>query len=196
MNSLIEWFAKNGVAANLLAMFIVVLGFLSIGTLRQEVFPEFSSDTIYIAVPYPGAAPEEVEEGVCQKIEEAVYGLTDVRQVNSTSSENAATIMVELMPGAEASRALDEIKARVDAIDTFPAEAEKPVIEEIIMRKQVINVAVAGEASETALRHYASQVRDELMALPGITQVQLANVRDLEVSIEVCLLYTSDAADE
>jgi len=185
MNSLIEWFAKNGVAANLLAMFIVVVGFLSIGTLRQEVFPEFSSDMIYIAVPYPGAAPEEVEEGVCQKIEEAVYGLTDVRKVNSTSSENAATIMVELMPGADASRALDEIKARVDAIDTFPAEAEKPVIEEIIMRKQVINVAVAGEASETALRHYASQVRDELMALPGITQVELANVRNLEVSIEV-----------
>ena len=185
MNSLIERFAKNGVAANLLAMFIVVLGFLSIGTLRQEVFPEFSSDTIYITVPYPGAAPEEVEEGICQKIEEAVYGLTDVKQVNSTSTENVGAIMVELMPGADTSRALDEIKARVDAIDTFPAEAEKPVIEEIIMRKQVINVAVAGEASETALRHYASQVRDELMALAGITQVELANVRDLEVSIEV-----------
>ncbi|MEC8972968.1 MAG: efflux RND transporter permease subunit, partial [Verrucomicrobiota bacterium] len=169
MNSLIEWFAKNGVAANIMAMFIVVVGFLSIGTLRQEVFPEFSSDMIYITVPYPGAAPEEVEEGVCQKIEEAVYGLTDVKQVNSTSTENAAAIMVELTPGADASRALDEIKARVDAIDTFPEEAEKPVIEEIIMRKQVINVAVAGKASEKALRHYASQVRDELMALPDIT---------------------------
>ncbi len=188
MNSLIEWFAKNGVAANLLAMFIVVVGFLSIGTLRQEVFPEFSSDMIHIAVPYPGAAPEEVEEGVCQKIEEAVYGLTDVRRVNSISSENAAAIMVELMPGSDASRALDEIKARIDAIDTFPGEAEKPVIEEIIMRKQVINVAVSGEAgnvSEATLRHYASQVRDELMALSGITQVELANVRDLEVSIEI-----------
>jgi len=188
MNSLIEWFAKNGVAANIMAMFIVVVGFLSIGTLRQEVFPEFSSDMIYITVPYPGAAPEEVEEGACQKIEEAVYGLTDVKQVNSTSTENAAAIMVELTPGADASRALDEIKARVDAIDTFPEEAEKPVIEEIIMRKQVINVAVSGEAGgvdEETLRHYASRVRDELMALPGITQVELANVRDLEVSIEV-----------
>ena len=109
MNSLIEWFARNGVAANLLAMFIVVVGFMSIGTLRQEVFPEFSSDMIYIAVPYPGAAPDEVEEGVCQKIEEAVYGLTNVKQVTSTSAENAATIMVELMPGADASRALAEI---------------------------------------------------------------------------------------
>ena len=76
MNSLIEWFARNGVAANLLAMFIVVVGFMSIGTLRQEVLPEFSSDMIYIAVPYPGAAPDEVEEGVCQKIEEAAVSNT------------------------------------------------------------------------------------------------------------------------
>ena len=115
MNNLIEWFARNGVAANLMAMFIVVVGFLSMGTLRQEIFPEFSSDMIYIAAPYPGAAPEEVEEGVCQKIEEAVYGLTNVKQVTSTSSENAAAIMIELTPGADASRELDVIKAWISA---------------------------------------------------------------------------------
>ena len=185
MNSLIEWFAKNGVVANLLAFFIVILGFMSIWTLKQEVFPEFSSDMIFITVPYPGAAPEEVEEGICQKIEEAVYGLTDVEKVTSTSIENAGTIVVELTPGADASHALDDIKAQVDAIDTFPEESEKPVIREIIMRKQVINVAVSGDVSEAALRHYASRVRDELMALPGITQVELTNVRDLEISIEI-----------
>ena len=185
MNNLIEWFAKNGVVANLLAFFIVILGFMSIGTLKQEVFPEFSSDMIFITVPYPGAAPDEVEEGVCQRIEEAVYGLTDVEKVTSTSIENAGTIVVELTPGADVSHALDEIKAQVDAIDTFPEESEKPVIREIIMRKQVINVAVSGDVSEAALRHYASQVRDELMALPGITQVKLTNVRDLEISIEI-----------
>ena len=99
MNNLIEWFAKNGVVANLLAFFIVILGFMSIGTLKQEVFPEFSSDMIFITVPYPGAAPDEVEEGVCQRIEEAVYGLTDVGKVTSTSIENAGTIVVELTPG-------------------------------------------------------------------------------------------------
>ncbi len=185
MNSLIEWFAKNDVAANLLAMFIVMIGFLSIGTLRQEVFPEFSSDLIFISVPYPGAAPEEVEEGVCQKIEESVHGLTDVEKVTSTSIENSGSVVIELMPGSDVSRALDDIKAQIDAIDTFPDEAETPVIREILMRKQVINVAVSGEAPEASLRHYASRLRDELMALPDITQVELANVRDLEVSIDV-----------
>jgi multidrug efflux pump subunit AcrB len=185
MNSLIEWFAKNGVAANLLAIFIVIVGFMTIGTLRQEVFPEFSSDRIYVRVIYPGAAPEEVEEGISQKIEEAIHGLTDVKKVTSTSQENSGTVMVELNPGTDAARALDEIKTRIDAIDTFPEESEKPLIEEIIMRKQVINVAVSGEASEKTLRHYASEVRDQLMALDGITQVELANVREMELSIEV-----------
>jgi len=185
MKSLIEWFAKNGVAANLLAIFIVIVGFMTIGTLRQEVFPEFSSDRIYVRVIYPGAAPEEVEEGISQKIEEAIHGLTDVKKVTSTSQENSGTVMVELNPGTDAARALDEIKTRIDAIDTFPEESEKPLIEEIIMRKQVINVAVSGEASEKTLRHYASEVRDQLMALDGITQVELANVREMELSIEV-----------
>ena len=147
MNSLIEWFAKNGVAANLLAIFIAVVGFVTIGTLRQEVFPEFSSDIIYVRVAYPGAAPEEIEEGISQKIEEAVYGLNDVKKVTSTSRENSSSLMIELNPGTDAARALDEIKTRIDAIDTFPEESEKPVIEEIIMRKQVINVAISGNAS-------------------------------------------------
>ena len=120
MNSLIEWFAKNGVAANIMAMFIVVVGFLSIGTLRQEVFPEFSSDMIYITVPYPGAAPEEVEEGACQKIEEAVYGLTDVKQVNSTSTENAAAIMVELS-GSSIDAKVDEMNKRVRSFGAMGA---------------------------------------------------------------------------
>ncbi|MBO61003.1 MAG: acriflavin resistance protein, partial [Verrucomicrobiales bacterium] len=185
MNSLIEWFAKNGVAANLLAIFIAIVGVMTIGTLRQEVFPEFSSDMIYVRVVYPGAAPEEVEEGISQKIEEAIHGLTDVKKVTSTSQENSSTVMVELNPGTDAARALDEIKTRVDAIDTFPEESEKPLIEEIIMRKQVINVAVSGEANEKTLRHYASEVRDQLMALDGITQVELANVREMEFSIEI-----------
>ena len=185
MNSLIEWFAKNGVAANLLAIFIAVVGFVTIGTLRQEVFPEFSSDIIYVRVAYPGAAPEEIEEGISQKIEEAVYGLNDVKKVTSTSRENSSSLMIELNPGTDAARALDEIKTRIDAIDTFPEESEKPVIEEIIMRKQVINVAISGNASEATLRHYASDVRDRLMAIEGITQVEMANVRELEISIEV-----------
>ena len=105
MNGLIEWFAKNGVAANLLAIFIAIVGVMTIGTLRQEVFPEFSSDIISVRVVYPGAAPEEVEEGISQKIEEVIHGLTDVKKITSTSQENSSTVMVELNPGTDAARA-------------------------------------------------------------------------------------------
>ena len=167
MNNLIEWFAKNGVVANLLAFFIVTLGFMSIGTLKQEVFPEFSSNMIFITVPYPGAAPDEVEEGVCQRIEEAVYGLTDVEKVTSTSIENAGTIVVELTPGADVSHALDEIKAQVDAIDTFPEESEKPVIREII---QTVKRTIAGLQAEGVADGSVRPGHPVLTALSVISQ--------------------------
>ena len=93
--------------------------------------------------------------------------------------------MAELLPGTDMSEALDEIKAAVDAIDTFPELAEKPLIEEVLVEKQVINVAIAGDLDEHTLKGLGERVRDELASIPGITQVRLANVRPYEISIEV-----------
>lgn len=185
MKGPIAWFAQNGVAANLLLLVIVVGGALSIPTIKKEVFPEFSSDMISITMLYRGAAPEEVEEAVCVRIEEAIQGLDGVKRVRSTATEGAGTVIVELLPGADARKALDDVKARVDAIDTFPEETEQPVIQEIIIRSQVINVAVAGGADETALKRLGERVRDEISTLPGITQTELVVARPYEISIEV-----------
>ncbi|MCS1411621.1 MAG: Swarming motility protein SwrC [Verrucomicrobia subdivision 3 bacterium] len=185
MNGVIEWFARNGVAANLLVVFIMLAGLMSMQTLKREVFPETDSGMISVAVEYLGAAPAEVEEGVCIRIEEAIQSLEGIKQMTSTASEGKGTVMVELLPNAEVSSVLDEIKAKVDAIDTFPEEAEKPVIQEILLRKQVINVGIAGPVSEVTLKRFGEQVRDQLAVLPNITQVELANVRPYEVSIEV-----------
>jgi multidrug efflux pump subunit AcrB len=181
----IAWFAGNGVAANLLLVVIAAGGWLSLSTLKKEVFPEFSSDTISVTVEYRGAAPEEVEEGVCVRIEEAIQGLDGIKRIRSTASEGVGTVIVELLPGADTRRVLDDVKARVDAIDTFPAETEKPVIQEIIIRNQVISVAVAGEADEAALKRLGERVRDEIAALPGVTQTELVVARPYEISIEV-----------
>jgi multidrug efflux pump subunit AcrB len=181
----IAWFVGNGVAANLLLVVIAVGGLLSLGTIRKEVFPEFSSETISVTVPYRGAAPEEVEEGVCVRIEEAVHGLDGIKRIRSTATEGMGTVIIELLPGADVRRVLDDVKARVDAIDTFPAETEKPVIQEIIIRTQVISVAVAGAAEEAALKRIGERVRDEIAALPGITQTELVVARPYEISIEV-----------
>jgi multidrug efflux pump subunit AcrB len=99
---LIAWFAANGVAANLLMVFIVVLGALTLGNIKQEVFPEISPDAIMIAVPYPGAAPQEVEEAIVIRIEERIQDLEDIKEIDSVSSENVGTVIVELEAGTDA----------------------------------------------------------------------------------------------
>jgi multidrug efflux pump subunit AcrB len=185
MNRIIDWFARNSVAANLLALVVMVAGLMASLTLRKEIFPEFDSDLITVSVVYPGAAPEECEEGICVKIEEAIQGLEGIKKITSTAAEGAGAVTIELLPGTDQRRALDDIKARVDAIDTFPLDAEKPVIREVTMRKQVINVAISGPADELALKRLGERVRDEIAALPGITEVVLANSRPYEISIEV-----------
>jgi multidrug efflux pump subunit AcrB len=181
----IAWFAQNGVAANLLAIVLVVCGLATIGSIRKEVFPEFSADRITIAMPYLGASPEEVEEAVCIRIEEAIEDVDGIKRIHSTANEGAGLVTVEVLPGANASKVLDDIKARVDAIDTFPEQTEQAVIQEMVMRVQVINLAVSGDVEEGVLKELGQQVRDAVAMEPGITQAQLVMVRPYEISIEV-----------
>jgi multidrug efflux pump subunit AcrB len=181
----IGWFARNRVAANLVMVVIMAGGLVSATTIKREVFPEFALDIITVAVPYLGAAPEEVEEGVCVRVEEAVQGLDGIERVTSTASEGVGTVVIELELGADARKVLDDVKSRVDAIDTFPEETEKPIVQELTNRQDVINLAVWGDADEVTLRHLAQRARDELAARPQISQVELTNSRPYEISIEV-----------
>jgi multidrug efflux pump subunit AcrB len=184
---IIAWFARNPIASNLIMLTIVICGITTwlFGNVRMEVFPEISPSMVTVGVAYPGAAPEEVEEGICVRIEEAVHGLTGVYQVSSSANEGAGAVTIEALPETDLRALLNDIKSRVDAIDTFPAEAEKPVIQEVIVRSQVINVAVSGQADEATLKRLGERVRDELSAIPGITQVDLVSARPYEISIEV-----------
>ncbi len=184
-SGVIGWFAHNGVAANLLMLFIVVLGLIATRRVVLEVFPEISTQTITVAVPYLGAAPAEVEEAVCVRIEEAIQDLTGIKKVRSIASEGMGTVVVELETDADPRHLLDDIKSRVDAITTFPDETEKPILQEITVRRRVLAVAISGDTDERTLKHLAERVRDELTAIPGITQVALAATRPYEVSVEV-----------
>ena len=163
----------------------MVGGLLSAFTVRREIFPEFDLDIITVTVPYLGAAPEEVEEGVCVRVEESIQGIDGVKRVTSTAAEGRGTVVVELDLGANARKVLDDIKSRVDAIDTFPEQTEKPIIQELTNRRQVINLAVWGDADETTLKRLAERVRDEIASTPGISQVELTNAPPYEISIEV-----------
>ena len=185
MKGPIAWFAGNPVAANLLMVIIMAGGVMSASRVKLELFPEFSVDVITVTVPYPGAAPEEVEESVCVKIEEKIQDLEGIKRLSSTARENAGTVAIEVLPGYEVRELMDDVKSRVDAIDTFPAETEKPVIQEIVLRNHVASVTVWGDADELALRKLGEKIREDLLDLPDITQVELTNVRPYEISIEV-----------
>lgn len=185
MNNAIRWFAANHVVANLLMAFIIAAGLLTIPAITKEIFPEFDLDLISVSVRYLGAAPEEVEEGVCIKVEEAIQDLEGIKKIESTASEGVGTVMVELETGADSRELLNDIKARVDAIETFPEETEKPVISELTNRRQVIDIAVHGNVDEATLKALGDRVRDELTAIKGISQVELVSSRPYEISIEV-----------
>ncbi len=185
MNSLIEWFAGNRVVANLLMFSILGLGLSTVTTVNQEVFPEFEVDIISITIPYLGAAPEEVEAAVVVRVEEAIEGLEGVKRITATAAEGSASITVEVETGYDTRELLDEVKARVDGISTFPLETEEPVIQEVVARLQVINVSLSGNTDELTLKLLGEEVRDEIANLEGITQADLRSVRPYEIAIEV-----------
>ncbi len=185
MNNIITWFANNKVAANLLMIFILIAGLISLMSIKLEVFPELSPDRISITVIYQGAAPEEVEEGVCVKIEEAVQDLTGIKKITSVAAEGTGTVTVEVRPDYDGRKLLEDIKTRVDAISTFPLETEKPIVQEILIRRQVINVAVSGLTDELTLKKIGEQIRDEINELSEVSQVDLIGTKPYEVSIEV-----------
>ena len=181
----ISWFAQNGVAANLVMIVIIIGGLMTISGIKKEIFPEYAVDVVSVSVAYRGAAPEEVEEGVCVRIEEAIQDLNGIEQIRSLAAEGGGTVSVEILPGYDLRRALDDIKARVDAIDTFPEETEKPTVQEITNRFQVMNVSISGDTDELTLKKLAERVREDLIALPEITQAEVVNAPPYEISIEI-----------
>jgi multidrug efflux pump subunit AcrB len=185
MNGLVRWFAANSVAANLLMVLILATGALTVPRILVEVFPELSSDLVTIQVPYPGATPSEVEESICVRIEEAIWDVEGVEEITSRAAEGVGTVTVEVRTDADVRNVLDDIKVRVDALDTLPQQAERPVVSELVPRRPVIDVAVYGDLDELTLRKAAERVRDELSALPELSQVELSGVRPYEVAIEV-----------
>ena len=185
MNGMIEWLARNPVAANLTMVFIIVTGIASTFMVKAEVFPEIDLDRINIQVPYLGAAPEEVEEAVNVRIEEAIQGLDGIKQIQSTAAEGMGTVMVELELGANAREVLDEIKSNVDAITTFPIETEAPIIRDMNNSQAVVDIAVSGNLDTFTLKATAEQVRNDLTAIPEITQVEVISAPPYEISIEV-----------
>jgi multidrug efflux pump subunit AcrB len=182
---LIAWFAKNHVAANLLMLMILAFGIVSSITIRKQTTPDFELNMIQVRVPYLGAAPQEVEEGVVIKVEEAVQDIPGIVEINSRASEGMGRITIEVGSGEDINEILSEVKTKVDAISTFPALTEKPIIYKQEIPVHVIILTVNGDLNEYARKEIGMEIRDDLMRIPSVNQVQMLGDRDYEISIEV-----------
>ena len=181
----VAWMASNPVAANLLMIVVMLGGLAAINSLTKEVFPTFPTERITITVPYPGSSPEEVEAGIVRILEEELQDLIGVEEISSVAREGSATVTVQMEAGTPMSRALVQVKTRVDGIASFPANAEEPIVDEVLFRTRAMNLTVYGDLDEYQLKELADELRDEVLMIPGISQVDLQGARDYEVSIEV-----------
>ncbi len=182
---IIAWFANNHVAANLLMFLIIAFGIVSTLTIRKQTTPDFELNMIQVRVPYLGAAPQEVEEGVVIKVEEAVQDIPGIVEINSSSREGLGSVTIEVASGEDINEILTEVKTKVDAIQTFPALTEKPVIYKQEIPIHVVFLTINGDLDEYARKEIALEIRDELMRIPSVNQVQILGDRDYEISIEV-----------
>ncbi len=193
MKALIRWAISNSPAMNTLMLTILLIGGLSLLTLRREVLPDFDLEIIVITVPYPGASPGEVEEGVCQKLEEAVQSIRGIHRVFGLAREDAGHVVLELADGQNVQRVLNEVRAEIDRIPSLPERAEDPSVEQMTIRTPAIKVAVLGPSgpvnseqdAELLLRTIAESIRDDLRLLPTVSQVNLVNVRDYQIDVEI-----------
>jgi multidrug efflux pump subunit AcrB len=183
---MIAWFARNHVAANLLMATIVFLGYISLTTkIPLEIFPSFETDSISIDVSLSGSTPEDAELSLATRVEDAISDLEGIKEIVSRSVEGGTTVLVEVDQDYDPRELLADIKSRVDAINSFPDEADRPVVSLATRTRDVISVAISGDITEQELRNYAEKVRNDLLRLPDVTQIELDGIRDFEISIEI-----------
>ena len=185
MGGPIRWFVHNPIAANLLMVFLLVGGVLGLPALDKQFFPDFELNVVSVSMSYRGAGPSEVEQQICQRIEEAVHDLNGVKEIRATARQGLGTVLIEAEPGYDMQRLTAAVKTRVDAISTFPADAERPVVTELAHRHHMAVITVAGDIGERPLKELGEQLRDDLAALPHVSVVELTTPRPYEVSVEV-----------
>ena len=183
--SAIRYMARNHVAANIVMFVLVLGGVVAALSLTVEVFPDIELDRVTVSVIYPGAGPEEVEEGILMPVEEAVQGLEGIKRMDSAANEGVGTVVLQILEGEDLDLITQDVKAAVDRIITFPQSAERPIVQKLMRSRSVMSVVVHGDMDMHALRQRGEALRDDLLSLKEITQADLAGVPPYEIAIEV-----------
>ncbi len=184
-SGVIAWFARNPVAANLLMLVIMSVGLGSAFSIQRALFPAFDFEAIFITVPYPGAAPEEVELGVVMKIEEAINDLDGIKRVESDAMESLARLMIEPQDGVSITKLLNDVQNRIDGINSFPEEAEEPLITQPEILFAALTLQISGALDERSMKALADEMRRELVTLPDVSSAEVVGAREYEIAIEI-----------
>jgi multidrug efflux pump subunit AcrB len=185
VKGIMGWFIDNPIAANLLMVFLLLGGAAGLPALDKQFFPESEINKVNVSLAYPGAGPKEVEEQIVIRIEEAVHDLTGVKELRSTARQGVGSVVIEAEPNYDMQRLTAEIKNRVDAITTFPVDAENPIVAEVAHRHFMAMVTLAGDIGERELKELGERLRDDLVAQPDVAVVELTAPRAYEVSVEI-----------
>ncbi len=182
---MIAWFGHHQTAANLLMAAILVLGLVAVPGLQSESMPEIRNDKVETRVVYRGATPEEVEDAVCRRLEDALEGIADLEEMRCDAREGVGTATAVMHEGANMMRFLGDVKSQVDAIDDFPEQADSPVVEELGRTQPVVSLAVTGPEDPVALKAYAQDLKSRLLAMDNIAEVVVNGFSDHQIRIEI-----------
>ena len=182
---IIAWFARNSVAANLLMIFILVGGFFTISTINKQMFPQVKINWISYAAPYPGSAPQEVEEGITIKIEEALETVQGLKRVITYSNRGYSNGWFEVELDYDPQVVLEEVKSAIDSISSFPEGMERIKVEREKFRQEVMYISLYGDLTNGELKELGRKVHNEIQQLPFINISELFTGLDYEISIEV-----------
>jgi multidrug efflux pump subunit AcrB len=182
---LIAWMAHNPIAANLLMLILLLGGAWTAWHIQKEVFPDFEIDVVQVTVSYPGAAPEEVEQGIVLPVEETIRGIEGIKEIDSTASEGFGRITIELVSGANRMKAFQDIDQAVSRIQTFPDDIEEPRVSLVSRQREVMEIVLYGNVDVWTLRQLAERLRDRFLSNPRITQVEISRVPDYMTHIEI-----------
>ncbi|WNC68030.1 efflux RND transporter permease subunit [Thalassotalea nanhaiensis] len=185
LTGFIAWFARNSVAANLLMVFILVMGAYSYQNITKKMFPEFSPNTILVSVTHLGASPADVEQSVVLRIEEKLENIQGLKRITSEATEGLATVTIEINSGYSLEEKLDEVQMQIDTITTFPAQIERPLVMKQEFQMDVMWLAVSGDMDRRTRQELAQDIRDDIIALPDVNIAEAVGIRDYEISVEI-----------
>jgi hydrophobic/amphiphilic exporter-1 (mainly G- bacteria), HAE1 family len=182
---LIRYFVSHPTAANLIMAGLMIMGLVAAPYVKRETFPDVPADKVEVRIPYPGAAAEEVENAICQRIEEAVDGVEALKETGCEAREGLAIAVIQMREGASIDRFLDDVKTEVEAIDNFPDNAETPVTRQLGITDFIATVAVSGPMAPPDLKAYGETVKDSLLRIPGVSKVTMGGFSEHQIRIEV-----------